>query len=634
MKQDEKARLPWLALAALGVVFGDIGTSPLYTFDACLTALSEPPTTLHILEVLSLICWALVLIVAVKYAWFVMRANEHGEGGIMVVTAMASQAAPESSRMRWGIFALGLLGASLFYGDGAVTPAISVLSALQGLEVASTRLIPLIVPLAIVIIVGLFWIQRRGTGTISRLFGPLMFLWFLLLLGSGLFWVAQDPTVLLALNPWLGIRYLIHGDFGGFAILGAVVLAVTGAEALYADMGHFGAKPIRLAWFLLVLPALAMNYLGQGALVLLHPATAQNPFFEMFPAWATLPMVVISGIATIIASQSVITGAYSATRQASMLGYLPRLTIIHTSATERGQIYLPGLNWALMIAVIFIIVDFKTSAALSFAYGTAVTGTMLLTTILVFFVARHSWRWPLWKASLFCGFFAILDGVFFSANLLKFAAGGWLPVAIGLVVFTLMSTWRRGRKLLTQALSPETLRIPDFVGMIEKSPINRVSGTAIFLTAREGGIPHTLLHNLKHNKVLHEHVIILTIKFEATPRIKASLRSKVRPYGQGLYGVIARYGFMEQPDIPGLLETAQLDFDWNPAGTTYFVSRQHIIPTAGGSLSLWRQRLFAVMLRTSANAIDFFQLPANQVMELGDVVELPRLTKEYRETES
>ncbi len=623
MQEERKAALPWLALAALGVVFGDIGTSPLYTLSACLSALSIPPTPAHLLAILSLILWTLILVVAVKYAWFVMRADEHGEGGIMVVTALASRTAPEDSRRRWALLALGLLGASLFYGDGAVTPAISVLSALQGMEVASSRLTPFVVPLSVAIIVGLFWIQRRGTGAISRLFGPAMLAWFLILFLSGAVWVAQDPAVIRALDPWLGIHMLIAHRAGGLTILGAVVLAVTGAEALYADMGHFGARPIRLAWYFVVLPALAFNYLGQGALLILHPAAAQNPFFEMFPGWATIPMVLVAGIATVIASQSIITGAYSATRQASMLGYLPRMTIRHTSPSEPGQIYLPGLNWTLMIAVVLITVAFRSSNALSFAYGTAVTGTMLFTTILVFFVARYIWHWPLWKAGLFSGFFMLLDGLFFVANLLKFVEGGWVPVAIGLSVFTLMSTWRRGRKLLIQALSPEALAIPDFLGMLATSPIHRVPGTAVFLTVRVGGIPHTLLHNLKHNKVLHDRVVILTIQFESTPRIPAHERTAISDYGYGLYGLTARYGFMEHPDIPGLLAAANLPFAWNPADTTYFISRQHILPKAGGSLALWRQRLFAAMMKMSATAIDFFHLPANQVMELGDIVELP-----------
>lgn len=623
MKPDNKAALPWLTLAALGVVFGDIGTSPLYTLSACLAILPGSATPRELLAIVSLIVWTLIVIVAVKYAWFVMRADEHGEGGIMVLTALASRRAPPRSRQRWLIFALGLLGAALFYGDGAITPAISVLSALQGLEITSARLTPFVVPLSVGIILGLFWIQRRGTGAISRLFGPAMLVWFLILFVAGIAWIARDPRVLAALNPGLGIALLLSHRAGGVAILGAVVLAVTGAEALYADMGHFGVRPIRAAWFFVVFPGLACNYLGQAALLLLHPAAVKNPFFELFPTWASVPMVLLSGIATVIASQSIITGAYSATRQASMLGYLPRLTILHTSPTEPGQIYLPGLNWALMVAVILIVLAFKSSDALSFAYGTAVTGTMLFTTILVFFVARDRWRWPLWRAALFCGFFLLIDGVFFSANIMKFAAGGWVPVAIGVLVFTLMSTWQRGRQLLSQALSPGGLSVSDFLAMIGASPVNRVSGAAVFLTVRVGGIPHTLLHNLKHNKVLHEHVVILTIRFESTARIEPGERATVRDYGSGFYGVVAHYGFMEQPDIPDLLAHADLPFSWNPAATTYFVSRQHILPTPGGSLALWRQRLFAAMLKASATAIDFFRLPANQVMELGDIVELP-----------
>lgn len=623
MQKNEKGAL--LAMAALGIVFGDIGTSPLYTLSACLSALSLPATSANLLGILSLIFWTLVLIVAVKYAWIVMRAGQHGEGGIMVLTALASHGAAHSSRARWWIFAIGLLGAALFYGDGAVTPAISVLSALEGLKVVSPALTPLILPLALGIIVGLFWIQRRGTGAIGHLFGPAMLAWFLLLLGSGLTWVAKDSSILKALNPWFGIHFLLIRGFSGLAILGAVVLAVTGAEALYADMGHFGLKPIRSAWFFLVLPALVFNYLGQGALLILHPAAAQNPFFEMFPAWATLPMVVIAGIATVIASQSVISGAYSATRQASMLGYLPRLAIVHTSASEAGQIYLPGLNWILMVAVIAVIVEFKTSAALSFAYGTAVTGTMLFTTLLIFFVARHKWQWPLWKAGGFAGFFILLDGVFFGANLLKFADGGWFPVTIGLAVFAAMSTWRRGRAMMIEALAPGPGSVADFLHSLPETSVARVPGTAVFLTVRGHGVPHTLLHNLKHNKVLHNQVVILTIQFDDLPRIAARERAEIIHYGRGIYRLTARYGFMEQPDIPELLRSVDFGFPWEPMATTYFVSRQRVIPTSGGQLALWRQRLFAAMLRISANAIDFFQLPANQVMELGDVVELPHM---------
>ena len=611
-----------MALAALGVVFGDIGTSPLYTLSACLAALSMPATPAHLLAIISLILWTLILVVAVKYAWFVMRADEHGEGGVMVITALAARGQPEGSRTRWAIFALGLLGASLFYGDGAVTPAISVLSALQGMEVASARLTPLVVPLSVGIIVGLFWIQRRGTAAISRFFGPAMLAWFVILLISGVAWLAQAPSVIRAFDPWLGLHILMTHGAGGFTILGAVVLAVTGAEALYADLGHFGARPIRLAWYFVVLPALAFNYLGQGALLILHPTAAQNPFFKMFPGWATIPMVLVSGIATVIASQSIITGAYSATRQASMLGYLPRLTIRHTSASERGQIYLPGLNWALMIAVILIILAFRSSDALSFAYGTAVTGTMLFTTILVFFVARQSWRWPLWKAGLFSGFFVLIDGVFFSANVVKFIAGGWVPVTIGLAVFTLMSTWRRGRKLLTQALSPESLSIPEFLGMITASSVNRVPGTAVFLTVRAGGTPHTLLHNLKHNKVLHERVVILNVRYGEVPYVPADHRLAVTKLGEGVFHVVVRYGFMDDVDIPKALAECPCGMDFDMMDTTFFLSRENLIPTRGGGMMVWREHLFATMARNAASPMTFFRIPPNRVVELGAQLEI------------
>ncbi len=617
------ATLPLMSMAALGVVFGDIGTSPLYTLSACLSAMSLQPTAVNLQGILSLIFWTLVLVVSVKYAWVIMRASNQGEGGVMALTALASHATGHSSRLRWWILSIGLLGAALFYGDGVITPAISVLSAMEGMEVASPAWKPLVIPLALGVIIGLFMVQRRGTAAISHLFGPSMLIWFLLLFGSGITWVVSDPRVLLALNPWYALQFFgIHG-IGGVVILGAVVLAVTGAEALYADMGHFGARPIRMAWYFLVLPALALNYLGQGALLELDPSAIQNPFFLLFPAWATLPMVVISGIATVIASQAVISGAYSSTRQALLLGYLPRQAIIHTSASERGQIYLPLINWLLMVAVIAAILWFRSSNALSFAYGTAVTGTMMMTTVLVFFVARHSWRWPLWKAGMFCGFFILLDGVFFGANLLKFLVGGWFPLAIGLAVFTTMSTWRWGRGILARKLYPDAISVEVFLNGITPGDPIRVPGTAVYLTMRDQAIPHALLHNLKHNKVLHERVIILTIKFEEEPRVLSANRVVVRDYGQGVCRLTASYGFMERPDIPEILKSAvNLDGPWNPLDTTYFVSRQRVIPSAKTTATLWREHLFAIMLRISANATDFFRLPPNQVMELGDVVEL------------
>ncbi|VVM06198.1 hypothetical protein MAMC_00982 [Methylacidimicrobium cyclopophantes] len=618
-----KEPMPLLTIAALGVVFGDIGTSPLYTLSACLSALSLSPGTENLLGILSLIFWSLILVVSVKYAWVVMRAANHGEGGIMALTALASRVSGPSEGMRRGILAIGLLGAALFYGDGVITPAISVLSATGGLEVASPLWKPWVIPLALGILIGLFFVQRRGTAAIAHLFGPAMLVWFLLLFGSGLRWVAADPKILLALNPWFALRFLALHGLGGFAVLGAVVLAVTGAEALYADMGHFGPRPIRAAWTFVVLPALTVNYLGQGALLDLDPKAIENPFFKLFPGWATLPMVVLSGIATVIASQSVISGAYSATQQASLLGYLPRLTIIHTSEGERGQIYLPTLNWLLLIAVVLVVLTFRSAAALSFAYGTAVTGTMMLTTILVVFVARRSWKWSLGKSAFFFSFFLFLDLFFFGSNLLKFPEGGWFPLAVGLAVFTGMSTWHRERALLVRKLYPETVRISDFVQTLSPSFPIRVPGTAVYLTSGAHGIPHALLHNLAHNKILHERVIVLTVLFEEEPRILPEERVALREYGKGLYRLTARYGFMERPEIPALLASGpRFGLPDAPTDITYFLSRQRVIPTTRAGMDFWRERLFALMLRLSASAGDFFQLPPNQVMELGDVIEL------------
>lgn len=619
----QKQATPSLILASLGVVFGDIGTSPLYTLKACLSAYDLPVTPANILGILSLIFWALVLVVAVKYAWVVMRADNHGEGGIMALTALAARAASNSGRARWLLLTAGLLGASLFYGDGVITPAISVLSAMEGLEVAAPSFKPAVIPAALAVLAALFLLQRKGTETVGHLFGPVMLLWFFLLFASGAYWVAVHPGILLALSPITGFNFMTSHGFGAFVTLGAVVLAVTGAEALYADMGHFGLAPIRRAWFLVVLPALVVNYFGQGALLSVNPKAAGNPFFQLFPSWAGLPMVLISGVATVIASQAVISGAYSATRQALLLGYLPRLLIIHTSEKERGQIYLPGLNWLLLAAVIVVVLGFKSSGNLGAAYGIAVTGTMLCTTVLVFFVARHSWKWPLWKAGMFSSVFIVLDGALFGANLLKLSEGGWFPLGIGLIVFTLMSTWKRGRELLYRKLYPETLSVGDFLRSLPPGSPIRVPGTAIYMTLREKGIPHALLHNLKHNKVLHERVVLLTIKMEDIPRIAPDMRAEIRQYGQGFQRITARFGFMEQPDIPKLLDQCGiLGFEWNPEDTTFFLSRQRAIPTREPGMALWRERLFAIMLRLSANATDFFRIPANQVLEMGSRVEI------------
>jgi KUP system potassium uptake protein len=618
--------MPLLTLAALGVVFGDIGTSPLYTLSACLSATSLPANTGNLLGILSLLFWTLTLVVSIKYAWIVMRADNHGEGGIMALTALASHATRKNGQTSRRILTIGLLGAALFYGDGVITPAISVLSATEGIGVASPAGKPWVIPLALGIIVGLFLVQRRGTAAIAHLFGPAMAIWFLLLFGSGLRWVLTDPQILLALNPWFALRFLGMHGLGGFLILGGVVLAVTGAEALYADMGHFGSRPIRAAWFVVVLPALTMNYFGQGALLDRNPAAIQNPFFQLFPPWATLPMVAVSGIATVIASQAVISGAYSATHQALLLGYLPRMKIIHTSEAKQGQIYLPALNWLLLGAAIAVVLWFRSSAALSSAYGTAVTGTMMLTTLLVVFVARRSWKWSLWGTGLFFGCFIVLDGVFFGANLMKFREGGWFPLVIGLGVFLLMSTWHRERDLLTRRLYPETLRVEGFLGSLSPASPIRVPGTAVYLTSGEHGLPHALLQNLTHNKVLHEQIILLTLLFEEAPRIPPSERVTLQKYQKGFVRLVARYGFMEHPDIQGLLDSCVHQGMLSPLpDVTYFLSRQRVVPTGKVGLDFWRERLFALMLRISTGGSDFFGLPPARVMELGDVVELSPL---------
>lgn len=615
--------LPLLTMAALGVVFGDIGTSPLYTLGACLAATSLPADTGNLLGILSLLFWTLMLVVSVKYAGIVMRADNHGEGGVMALTALASRAARRSGRISRRILALGLLGAALFYGDGVITPAISVLSAVEGIGVASPAGKAWILPLALGILIGLFSVQSRGTTAVAHLFGPAMAIWFFLLFASGLRWVLADPRILLALNPWFGLRFLATHGPGGFLVLGGVVLAVTGAEALYADIGHFGSRPIRAAWFAVVLPALTMNYLGQGALLDRNPGAIRNPFFQLFPPWATLPMVAVSGVATVIASQAVISGAYSATHQALLLGYLPRMKVVHTSEAQRGQVYLPALNWLLLGAVVAVVLGFRSSAALSSAYGTAVTGTMLLTTLLIVFVARRSWKWPLWGAGLFFGCFLLLDGAFFGANLMKFREGGWFPLAIGLLVFVLMSTWHREREILTRRLYPETLRIEGFLDSLAPGSPIRVPGTAVYLTSGAHGLPHALQQNLAHNKVLHEQVILLTVLFEEAPRLPPSERVALQKYPKGFVRLIARYGFMEQPNIQELLDACVRQGLLPPLpDVTFFLSRQRVIPTEKMGIDFWRERLFASMLRLSTGGGDFFGLPPARVMELGNVVEL------------
>ncbi|BBL77080.1 potassium transporter Kup [Methylomagnum ishizawai] len=613
-----------LALPALGVVFGDIGTSPLYTLRECLNAAGTAPVEPVILGVLSMLFWTLLSVVALKYVAFVMRADNQGEGGIMALLALAQRSLQGPPWRRWLLVMAGLSGAALFYGDGMITPAISVLSAVEGLEVATPLFQPYVIPTTLAVLVGLFAVQRHGTAGVGRYFGPVMLVWFLALGGMGLFRIAEHPGVLRALNPWHAVEFLAAHGHAALLVLGAVVLAVTGAEALYADMGHFGARPIRAAWFCLVLPALALNYFGQGATVLAVPGAARNPFFLMFPEAAQVPMALLATAATVIASQAVISGTYSLTQQAFQLGYLPRMHILHTSETERGQIFLPGLNAWLLIGILVLVLGFQSSSRLAAAYGIAVTGTMLMTSVLFYVVARQAWGWNRALLLPLVGIFLVIDGAFFGANLLKVVEGGWLPLAIGLAAFVVMSTWRRGRSLLFQRLYPQKASMERFMADTVPGMPGRVRGTGVFLAAPGEGIPNALLMNVRHNKILHEEVVVLVVLFTEQPREPEADRYSVQDLGLGFFQVTARFGFMELPAVPRILEECRRRglLDSGPGDTSYFVSRLRPLPTPAPGMALWREKLFAFMLRNAAHAPDFFQIPAEQVIEINVRVEI------------
>jgi KUP system potassium uptake protein len=612
-----------LAVGALGVVYGDIGTSPLYTLRECFNVYSIEPSNANVLGILSLIFWTILIIVTLKYVWIVMRADNHGEGGTLALLALLLDSAWASSRSLWLLVACGMLGAAMFYGDGIITPAISVLSAVEGLEVATPVFKPYIIPITVAILVLLFAVQRRGTASVGAFFGPVMGIWFATLAVLGAWQISGHPGVIAAVNPIHALEFAARHGQGTFMTLGAVVLAVTGAEALYADMGHFGAAPIRAAWLSFVWPALILNYFGQGALLLSDPATLKNPFFMMVPAWGLYPMVLLAAVATVIASQAVISGAFSVTQQALQLGFIPRLEIIHTSAQARGQIYLPWINWFLCISVIGVVLGFKSSSNLAAAYGIAVTGTMLTTTLLLYFLARRVWRWSAASAGALIGFFFVVDVAFFAANTLKIVDGGWFPLVVAAALFTLMSTWNRGRALLYQRLYPEELPLDQFISLLSPDSPLRVPGTAVYLTARGEGTPHGLLHNLKHYKVLHQRVVVLTILTENIPRVPEAERLTLKELEGNFYRLTARSGFMEIPDVPRLLDDCKrLGFEWDEMETSFFLNRQRVIPTAGDGMALWREQLYAAMVRNAANATDFFQLPPNRVVELGSRVEI------------
>ncbi len=621
-----RAALPALTLAALGVVYGDIGTSPLYALRECFNPASPhavKPTPEHVLGVLSLIFWSLVLIVSVKYLAFVMRADNKSEGGILALLALAFPERDKPRRVRSILIGCGVFGASLLYGDGMITPAISVLSAVEGLSVATNVFDPYILPITVAILVGLFSIQRLGTGRVGSLFGPVMVVWFATLVVLGIKGILVMPEVMVAINPWHGFHFLFTTGYQGFVVVGSVFLVVTGGEALYADMGHFGVRPIRIAWFAMVLPALFINYLGQGALMMADPKAAENPFYLLAPSWALYPLVVLSTAATVIASQALISGAYSLTMHAIQLGYLPRMVIRHTSSAERGQIYMPHVNWTLMLACIGLVLGFKTSSNLAAAYGIAVTLTMLVTTMLFYFAARRLWHWTRLRAGALCGVFLVVELAFFGSNLLKVAHGGWFPLVVGAAIFAVMATWKTGRRLVWERMQNATLPRDLFFADIEVNPPQRVPGTAIFMAGNPNGTPVALLHNLKHNKVLHQRNILLTIVTDEVAHVPEPERVQVEQLPAGFQRVVGRYGFMEEPSILKLLKDAPLTGGpIDLAKTTFFLSRETVLDTGKANLSRWRKWLFALLARNAQTATSFFGLPANRVVELGMQVEI------------
>ena len=613
-----------LTIAAIGVVFGDIGTSPLYTMrEAFNERYGLAATPDNVLGVLSLIFWSLIIVVTLKYVYFMMRANNRGEGGMMALLALVLRATKRGSKKRLLLITLGLFGAAMFYGDGMITPAISVLSAVEGLEVAAPALRPFIIPVTVVIVILLFLFQQKGTASVGALFGPVTVVWFAVLALLGIASIIKNPAIFAALSPTYAVGFFVNNAFAGFLAMGAVVLAITGTEGIYTDMGHFGKKPIRIAWSLWVLPALLLNYFGQGALILRDPAALEHPFYYLAPAWALYPLVGLATMATVIASQAVISGTYSLTRQAIQLGYCPRMDVFHTSESEIGQIYMPWINWSLLVAVIILVIGFGSSSNLASAYGVAVTGMMAIDTILAYFVVTTLWKWSKWIAAPLAIAFLCIDLTFFSANSVKLVQGGWFPIAVAIVLFTLFTTWYRGRQILHRQLAPGAIGVEPFIESITAHPPTRVPGTAVFLTTATEGVPHALLHNLNHNKVLHERVVLLTVKTQEIPHVAREDRVEVKPLSGDFYRITVYYGFKDQPDVPAALELAGAQgLDFNMMETSFFLSRQTLVPKLGKDMSIWREKIFAVMSRNASSATGFFNIPANRVVELGARVEL------------
>ncbi|HET8711586.1 MAG TPA: potassium transporter Kup [Spongiibacteraceae bacterium] len=625
MQSQSRSRLASLTLAALGVVYGDIGTSPLYAIREVFANAHHPVpiSAANVLGTLSLFVWSLIVVVTVKYVVFIMRANNKGEGGIIALMTLALQKGKPESRSQKIIVALGLFGAALFYGDGVITPSISVLSAVEGIEVITPAFKPFVIPITLAILIGLFLLQRHGTAKVGALFGPVMIVWFAVLSVLGVRAIVQFPAVLAAINPVHGLHFLIENGVLGFFSLGAIVLCITGAEALYADMGHFGAKPIRIAWLGYVLPALTINYFGQGALLLSDPEAIDNPFYRLTPAWGYYPMVMLSTIATVIASQAVISGAFSITQQAIQLGYTPRLAIQHTSEHEIGQIYVPAMNWILLIAVIALVIGFGSSSNLASAYGIAVTGTMLITNLLAIAVAVRLWSWSPARAVFGALPFICIDLAFFFANSAKIIDGGWFPLAFGIGVFILLTTWKRGRELLRDRIAAGALPLDVFIPDVEQSDIARVRGTAIFMTQDVTSVPHALLHHLKHNKALQQQVIILCVDTQDVPHVDVGERIDVKTLSSSFARIVIRYGFKDDPDIPNALAVCEIaGRPINLADTSFYLGRETLIPKRKSDMAFWREIIFATMFRNAGSATAFFKIPPNRVVELGAQVVL------------
>ena len=618
-----KSSLSALTLGAIGVVYGDIGTSVLYAVKEVFGSGHVPFTPDNIYGILSIFFWTLTVIVSIKYVVLVLRADNNGEGGLVAMLALASQSVKDRPHLRRVLLLVGIFGTCLFYGDGVITPAITVLGAVEGLEVVSPAFKKYLVPLAIMILLGLFMVQKRGTTSIGRYFGPVMVVWFMIIALLGVVNIAAGPRILWALSPHYALGFVFHNPGITFVILGAVVLCVTGAEALYADMGHFGKKPIRLAWFAVAMPALTLNYFGQGALLLSNPAAVKNPFFMMAPDWALLPLVGLATLAAVIASQALISGAFSVTKQVIQLGYLPRLQVQHTSVKDTGQIYLPFVNWGLFVAIVLAVVMFKSSSNLAAAYGIAVCTDMLITTILTFFVIRYSWHYPLALCLGATSFFLLVDLAFWASNLLKLFDGGWFPLAIGGAIFTLMMTWKDGRRLLNQKLEADAIDLKSFLEAVFVSPPLRVDGTAVFLTAGPGTVPNAMLHNLKHNKVLHQNNLFVTVRNHEVPWIGLDKRVEIESLGHDCWLVVIHYGFKNDPNIPKALQQIKgHGCELDSMTTSYFLSRDTVVPTIDSGMAQWREKLFSQMHHNASAAADFLKLPNNAVVELGSKIEI------------